>query len=151
MANATHKPKLSPACRNRLENWKFTSAQSVSPRERSQERDLIKALSDTFGNAGGFHGLMADVVTAAVARLLDGAQDNSEPSERWRRYLENGEFARALAHADPNMSDRELRTLRALSAMFADDGQFDGSLGEVVQAASEKLLGGWPAEEGSQP
>lgn len=71
---------LSENVQGRLYNWKFESAweymqedMESGPYDES-EADTIKALSDTFGNAGWFDGSMANIVRAAVWYL--GVEDD---------------------------------------------------------------------------
>jgi hypothetical protein len=76
---------LGPACRSRLDNWKFTSAHAAMLDEQPDhampsvnESETVRALMITFGNVGYFSGELSSVVRAAVQRLLDGWPDEPE-------------------------------------------------------------------------
>lgn len=63
---------MNAQCRNRIENWKFTSAMATYEAVVSDEDEhqILLALSETFGNCGWFDGAMGTIVGAAVAWLL---------------------------------------------------------------------------------
>lgn len=61
---------LNDPCRDRLLNFKFMQAlQYVDDDATPRERDLIFALSHTFGDPGWFDGLMSVVVRAALKSI----------------------------------------------------------------------------------
>lgn len=57
---------------SRLDNWKFETAHRYATELGLDENDLevIKVLSDTFGDCGWFDGSMGVIVGAAVDSLL---------------------------------------------------------------------------------
>lgn len=57
----------------RLENWKFESAKMYVDFDVSvDERLVIEALADTYGNCGWFEGSMGLIIGAAVEALIGG-------------------------------------------------------------------------------
>jgi hypothetical protein len=152
---------LSSACKNRLENWKFTSALRYAERgsrATSAEYETISALSLVFGNSGGFGGTIGAIVAAAVARLLDGYEADDEPdpvfAEEWKRRLRHWEFASAWQHLIEGGSSKNVaQTVEALAHGFGDTADFDGLLTPIVNAAVDRLLDDWPdtATEGGTP
>lgn len=69
---------LSEETLDRLENWKFHSAwhavtgDPASSEATEDERELILALDETFGNVGWFDGSLSVIVAAAVSTLIPG-------------------------------------------------------------------------------
>jgi hypothetical protein len=61
---------------DRLINWKFSTAASMllnaSFDSTPRERDIIRALSRSFGDCGWFDGAMGEIVGASVTALADG-------------------------------------------------------------------------------
>jgi len=64
---------LSPECMDRLVNWKFDSAVTEMLKEglaTDAERELVNALSASFGNCGWFWGSLGTVVRSAVESIV---------------------------------------------------------------------------------
>lgn len=70
--------------------------------------------------------------------------------ETCKERLENWKFDSALRDMDEGPfqpTSNEAGTIRALSATFGNSGWFNGSLGDVVRAAVQRLLDGYPDED----
>lgn len=62
---------LNPVVRNRIENWKFSSAKAALDSDATEgERHLVEVLATQCGNSDWFDGALGELVSVAVAELL---------------------------------------------------------------------------------
>lgn len=62
---------LSEDCKSHLDNWKFEqAAERLDERATEDERDLVNALAQTFGNPGWFAGSMGTIVAGTIDYLV---------------------------------------------------------------------------------
>jgi hypothetical protein len=66
---------LSEECADRLYNWKFEQALDYLGGATSGERQLVEALSATFGNSGWFGGSLGIIINAALRTLMPEEED----------------------------------------------------------------------------
>ncbi len=64
---------ITPDCLNRLINFKFRdAADELTGDSTKRERDLVKALAETFGNPGWFvGGAMEVIIFAAIQSIVE--------------------------------------------------------------------------------
>ena len=74
---------LNEDCENRLENWKFLSAQRYcTPETAKYEREVINALAEMVGNCGWLpRGTLGVLIGVAVDALIDGRLADQETDD----------------------------------------------------------------------
>ena len=71
------KPALKAQVKDRLANWKFREAH-VKLVQAGEGHDVVTALDEMFGDCGWFDGHMATILEAAVDRVFDELDEETE-------------------------------------------------------------------------
>lgn len=64
--------------KNRLENYKFDSAKKYLDGEDRQTQELVKSLSEMYGNVGWMSGHMATIINNAIRNVTPDTQQEDD-------------------------------------------------------------------------